>query len=250
LRYTEILREGIGWGTGQEHMQNQGDTTSRTASLRVVIADDHTLFRTGLRRLLTHAGIEVVAEASNGREALDAVAAHAPDVLLTDLDMPVMGGVEATRRATVPVVVLSGSSTEDEVVEALTAGATGFIVKAAAVEAIVAALHDAVRGDSAFSPQVAALLARRVRDRRAAPREGARVHLTAREEDVLRHVAAGADNAAIARGLGVSASTVKDHVSRLLEKLGAHNRVQAAVWAARHGLVQGVAPGPPEDLPR
>jgi DNA-binding NarL/FixJ family response regulator len=210
--------------------------------LRVLLVDDHTFFRAGLRNMLADEGFEV-AEAMSGAQALDIVVQRAPDVVLMDLHMPGMSGIEATRRLLevapeARVVMLTVSALQEEIVEAVLAGACGYLLKDASLEEIVGSLHAAAGGASWVSPHVAAVLFERVRaGGEPEPAEDALAALTDRERAVLRLLADGKDNAEIGRELYISASTVKNHISAILAKLGVHNRIQAAVYAVRRGLV-------------
>ena len=209
--------------------------------LRVLLVDDHGFYRAGLRGMLAAEGLEVV-EARSGEAALELVAGAAPDVVLMDLHMPGMSGVEATRvlaraATAVPVLMLTVSAEDRDVVEAVRAGARGYLIKDAAVEEIVASIRAAAAGDAWVTPRVAGALLDRVRESGAEPgRVPAPVELSDRERDVLRLMAAGMDNAAIGRELYISAGTVRKNVSSILAKLGVDNRVEAAVYAVRRGL--------------
>ena len=208
-------------------------------AIRVVIVDDHALFRQGLRELLTEQGMEVLGEGSDGQEGLRLIEASAPDVVLMDLNMPRMSGLEAVRavRERCPrtrVVMLTISLADQDVAEAIVAGATGYLLKDASIEEIVAGIHAAARGEALLSSRVAARLLDRLRGDDAAA--GDRPSLTEREREVLKLVAAGKDNNEIAAELFLSPQTVKNHVSNVLEKLQVENRIQAAVQAVRRGL--------------
>ena len=209
----------------------------------MLVVDDHHLFRTGLRQLLTEHGLDVVGEAPDGDAALELIEARTPDVVVLDLHMPRMPGAAVTRelvaRGTpVHVLVLTVSSAEDDVVDAIEAGALGYVLKDAEPREIVRAVRAAARGESVLAPAVAASVVRRARlgQRREAV-EGVRALLTEREVQVLTLIAEGKDNAGIAEELVISRATVKDHVSAILVKLGVTNRVQAAIAAARAGLI-------------
>jgi DNA-binding NarL/FixJ family response regulator len=213
-----------------------------TEPLRVVIADDHPVYRGGLAGLLRQVGIDVVAEVPDGEAAIRAVTEHAPDVMVMDLNMPGISGLEATRRLTAQapatrVLVLSVSAQEADVTDAILAGACGYVLKEAPVEDVAAAIRAAAAGQSVISPRIATMLLRRVRD--AADREPvlARAQLSAREVDVLRLMADGRSNHEIAHALVISPSTVRNHISSILMKLQVENRVQAAVRAVRDRLV-------------
>jgi DNA-binding NarL/FixJ family response regulator len=220
---------------------------------RVVLADDHPCYRQGLAKLLSESGIDVVAEAGNGWATLRAAESMSPDVVVLDLKMPGPSGVEVTRRLTQgaspqPVIVLSVLAAEEDVKAALLAGANGYFLKDGPVEEVVAGIHAAARGESLFSPRIAAMLLRRMRAngytrasvhgraaRAAAP--GPAASLSAREREVLRLVVEGRSNQKIGEGLSIDAGTARNHVSRILTKLDVDNRVQAAVLAVREGLV-------------
>jgi DNA-binding NarL/FixJ family response regulator len=210
--------------------------------LRVLLVDDHTFFRAGLRNLLADEGFEVD-EARSGEQALERVAARAPEVVLMDLHMPGMSGIETTRRVLeiAPqsrVVMLTVSAAQDEIVAAVVAGACGYLLKDAPIEEVVGSVRAAADGASWASPNVAAVLFEHVRaGGEPEPEDDALAALSDRERDILRLLADGRDNAEIGRELYISPSTVKNHISAILAKLGVHNRIQAAVYAVRRGLV-------------
>lgn len=210
-------------------------------ALRVLIVDDHPIFRAGLRRMLADQGLDVM-EARSGASAVELVGRVAPDVVLMDLHMPDMSGVEATRllskmAADVPVVMLTASTEDRDVVEAVRAGARGYLVKDSGLDEIVAAVRAAAAGDSWVSPRVTTVLLDHVRETGGGSAEDPLpVQLSDRERDVLVLIAEGKDNVAIARELYISPGTVRKHVSSLLSKLEVGNRVEAAVYAVRRGL--------------
>jgi DNA-binding NarL/FixJ family response regulator len=210
--------------------------------LHVLLVDDHTFFRAGLRNLLVDEGFEV-SEARSGAQAIDVVAGRAPDVVVMDLHMPGMSGIETTRRLMevapeVRVVMLTVSAAQDEIIGAVLAGACGYLLKDAPIEEIVGSLRAAAAGASWASPNVAAVLFERVRaGGEQEPQDDALAALSEREREILRLLADGRDNAEIGRELYISPSTVKNHISAILSKLGVHNRIQAAVYAVRRGLV-------------
>jgi DNA-binding NarL/FixJ family response regulator len=215
---------------------------SSEEAIRVLVVDDHDLFRTGLRALLEEEGFEV-ADAVSGPAAARRVASLAPDVVVMDMNMPDMDGVEATRlvKAAAPhasVLMLTIATDDLRVIEALCAGASGYLLKDASLEEIAAGIRAAAAGHSAISPRVAGAVVNSVRAARPEEPRCALPELSQREREVLALLANGCDNAEIARRLFLSPSTVKNHVSKLLEKLGVDNRVQAATFAARHDLVQ------------
>ena len=212
---------------------------------RVVIADDQTLVRGGFRLILGAAGIPVVAEAADGREAVAAALKHRPDVVLMDIRMPEMDGLEATRRilaaqATrddVRIIILTTFDLDQYVYAALAAGASGFLLKDVTPEHLIAAVRLVRRGDALLAPSITRRLVERFAPRSA----GADLSvLTPRELEVLGLIARGLSNAELAAALTLSEATVKTHVARILAKLQLRDRVQAVVLAYETGLV---APG-------
>jgi two-component system response regulator DevR len=213
--------------------------------LRVLVVDDHEMFRTGLRALLEEEGLEV-ADSEGAEAALRRLPSFQPDVVVLDMNMPGMSGVEAIPLllAAAPdtvVLMLTISDDDERVLEAVQAGAAGYLLKDAELVEIVGAIRSVAAGLGAVDPGVAGVLLRTVKNAAApAPRPLApRVALSPREREVLALLGEGCDNAEIAERLFVSQSTVKHHVSRLLEKIGAANRVQAATFAVRSGLYDG-----------
>ena len=208
----------------------------------MVIADDHPFYRDGLAKLLHANGIDVAAQAANGEAAIQAVAETAPDVVVMDLNMPGMSGLEATRQLTqiapmTRVLVLSVSAQEDDVTEAILAGASGYVLKESPVEEVVAGIQAAAAGQALISPRVATLLLGRLREQAQAQRDVSVMHLSERELDVLGLLADGKANHEIAEALYISPSTVRNHVANILAKLHVDNRVQAAVRAVRGRIV-------------
>ena len=212
------------------------------SGLRVVIADDQPMMRAGFKAVLEATGnIEVVAEASNGEEAVAAAEAHRPDVVLMDIRMPGMDGIEATRRLPRQrVLILTTFGLDEYIIEALRAGASGFLLKDAPTREVVEAVRAVAAGDAVLAPAVARQLLDQVG--RRLPAAVSRTpdglgELTDREEEVLRMLAVGMSNAEIATALVVSEPTVKTHVSNLLGKLGLRDRVQAVIYAYESGLI-------------
>ncbi|MEV0589858.1 response regulator transcription factor [Nonomuraea cavernae] len=218
--------------------------------LRAVIADDQALVRTGFRMILSADGIEVAAEAADGAEAVAAVRSTRPDVVLMDIRMPRMDGIEATRQIMsgganeTRVVILTTYDLDHYVYAALTAGASGFLLKDVSPEHLVAAVRLVRSGDALLAPTITRRLIERF-----APRDEAKAdlhrdlsELTPRELEVLRLLATGLSNAELADRLTLSATTVKTHVARILSKLGLRDRVQAVVLAYETGLI---SPGGP-----
>jgi DNA-binding NarL/FixJ family response regulator len=211
----------------------------------VFIVDDHSFFRAGLRSVLTEHGFSVVGEAPNGQAALPLIERRRPDLVLMDLAMPGMSGAEATREIrrrfpSTAVLIVTVSTGEADVVDALEAGAAGYLLKDSEPAEIVRAVEAAMSGDAPLSPRVARLVVQRARmmpGGGAAAASLAVEELTERERDVLRLLADGLDNREIAQALFLSPTTVKRHVSSIVEKLGVSNRVQAAIWAVRAGLL-------------
>jgi DNA-binding NarL/FixJ family response regulator len=212
--------------------------------LRVLVVDDHDLFRTGLRNLLEEQGVNVVGEAENGEAAIRLAADLAPDVVIMDLNMPGAGGVETTRRLSslAPlsrVVVLTISADDDDVMNAVMAGACGYLLKDASIQELIAGIRAASEGESLISPQIAAKVLQRLRaqSKDVDAAETIRAELSDRELQVLKLIANGKDNAQIASELFNSPKTVKNHISNILMKLQIENRIQAAVYAVRSGIV-------------
>ncbi|MFI0264859.1 response regulator [Streptomyces sp. NPDC017056] len=210
------------------------------ASIRVIVADDQAAVREGLVLLLgTMPGITVVAEAGDGEEAVAMVAEHHPDVVLMDLGMPGVTGVEATRRvrqdhADTQVVVLTTYASEELVLEALSVGALGYLTKSATKDAIARALSAAAAGQAVLDPGVQHTLIQAATRSRPAPAPAPADRLTAREIDVLKLIAAGFGNREISRHLFISEPTVKTHVNRIFAKTGSKDRAQASEYARKH----------------
>jgi len=203
--------------------------------IRVLLADDHVLVRAGLERLLRGvAGIEVVGTAADGGEAVELALSERPDVVLMDLEMPVLDGIEATRRITAEVegaavVILTSFSDRERILRALDAGAVGYLLKDAEPDELVRGIFAAARGESPLAPKAAHAVLR-------ARSEEQSVTLSPREREVLALVAQGLQNKHIARQLEISEKTVKAHLTSVFSQIGATDRTQAALWAQRNGL--------------
>lgn len=212
------------------------------AGIRVLIVDGQALFRRGLREHLEASGLDVVGEAEDAAGAVALSARTQPEVILMDIRMPGESGIDATRklRVAVPdarVLMMAVFTEEEEVVEAIMAGACGYLLKDSEGDQILAAIAAAAGGESALSPRIASALIERVREHEppASDRRD-RPTLTSREREVLSLIVEGKENNEIAAELVISLETVKTHVSTVFEKLKAENRVQAAVEAVRSGL--------------
>ena len=204
---------------------------------RVVIADNHPLYRPALAKMLTESGVEVVGEAGNGWAALRAVDRTAPDVVVLDLRMPGLSGAEVTRRLTScspphRVLVLAVSVSEDDVTSALRAGATGYFLKDGPVEEVVAGIGAAARGEALFSPRIGAMLLRKIRAREGGLGE-VPVSLSQREQEALRLLVEGRSNEQIGEVLPIGSGAARTPGARM----GVNNRMRAAVRAVRRGLV-------------
>ena len=228
VRLTEIAT------TGQE----------AAANVHVLLVDDHDLFRTGLRNLLEERGVQIAGEAGTGSEAVRLVRELAPEVVVMDLHMPGMSGVEAIKQIAsiaplIRVLVLTISDQDDDVLDAILAGACGYLLKDASVDELIRGIDAAAVGESLVSPAIAGKVLQQVRATTASPEaaETIRTELSEREIDVLKLIANGNDNAMIAAELHISPKTVKNHISNILMKLQIENRIQAAVFAVRSGLV-------------
>jgi DNA-binding NarL/FixJ family response regulator len=214
-------------------------------TIRVALADDQALVRRGFRLILeAEADIEVVAEAEDGQQAIDAVRRHRPAVVLMDIQMPGLDGLQATRRILAEaagdtrVLILTTFERDDYVFEALQLGASGFLLKTAPPEELITAVRVVARGEALLSPSVTRRVIQEVtRQQRRARRSADLDRLTPRELEVLRLVAEGLTNAEIAAKLYLTEATVKTHTSNVLSKLALRDRVQAVIFAYEHGLV-------------
>jgi two-component system nitrate/nitrite response regulator NarL len=211
-------------------------------SLNVLLIDDHTLFREGLQGLLSRRDINILAAVGSGLEGLRLAAELNPDVVLLDMRMPEMDGMDVLRQLRKngfrnPVVMLTTSSDERDLVASLRSGAQGYLLKDMEPDQLVVALRDIVAGKTVVAPDLAPVLARVVQGESIAPGEESPFSkLTPRENEILALLAEGQSNKVIARNLGISDGTVKLHVKSILRKLGVHSRVEAAVIAVEQGM--------------
>ncbi len=217
-----------------------------SAPLRVLLVDDQRLVRSGFALMLsTEDGVEVVGEAEDGAQALEAARTHRPDVILMDVQMPVMDGIEATRRVVAEelgrVVILTTFDRDDYLFDALKAGASGFLLKNADPDQLVDAVRAVGHGQALLAPEVTLRVIRKMTNAPAPQRRRLQhpgiARLTAREREVLVHVGEGLSNGEIATALFLGEATVKTHVSNVLAKLGVRDRVQAVVVAHQAGLI-------------
>lgn len=217
------------------------------AAIRVLLVDDHAMVRRGMRDFLElHDDIEIIGEASDGAEAIERATELRPDIVVMDLMMPGVNGIEATGRIkaalpAVEIIAITSFIEEARVVAAIEAGASGFLLKDAEADELAAAIRAAAAGEGHLDPAVAGIVARRMRGtgRNAGDAGGSGAGittLTARELDVLARVARGLPNRAIAEDLGITERTARTHVSNILAKLGLASRTQAALLAVQHGL--------------
>ena len=210
--------------------------------MRVLLIDDHALFRFGLQELLERRGIQVVDAVGESEAGIRRVAEMAPDVVLLDMRMPGMNGLEILRRLRasgqrMPVAILTTSAEERDLIDSLQSGAQGYLLKDMEPDELIAALEDIVAGRTVVAKELTAVLARAVQgERPAAARASAFADLTPREREILCHLAEGQSNKTIARALGISDGTVKLHVKAILRKLDIHSRVEAAVIAVENDL--------------
>lgn len=244
-------------------MDGKSDTQENAAVITVVIVDDHPVVRAGMRTVLDRtAGVTVVAEGASGADALCLVAQHRPDVLVLDVNLPdpspgsgqALNGLEVARRlrdrgTTTAILILTIYDDSQTVFGLLESGAVGYVLKDEALETLVSAVQAAARGESWLSPAVARQIVRRAVGEEPGPPEPPPLPLTPREVEVLRLLAQGLDNEAIARRLVVTKRTVQNHVSNVYGKLGVTSRTGAMLYAIRHGLVRVSPAGDEHDEP-
>ncbi|QRX92346.1 MULTISPECIES: response regulator [Streptomyces] len=231
-------------------MTDQADSTASAAgsAIRVLLADDEQMIRHGVRLILRHAeGIDVVGEAANGAEAVQLAAEHRPDVVLLDIRMPVLDGLAAIDRLCAldpapQVVMLTTFGDEENVLRALAAGATGFLLKDEGPQELISAVRSAAAGDAVLSPGVTGTVIQRMLRGGAASAvitgpDQRLASLTAREREVLTMLGEGLSNLEISKRLGIGVGTVKSHVRSILDKTDSNSRVQAALLAHQAGLM-------------
>jgi DNA-binding NarL/FixJ family response regulator len=232
-------------------LPSNGGASARTAPapghdsnghrVRVLVVDDHQFFRRGLCEILAEQGLDVAGEVGSGEEAVELAGRLAPDVVVMDLRLPGISGIEASRRLAIAtpqtrVLVLTISAAENDVTDAVLAGACGYLLKDASIESIVGGIRAAAAGESLISPRIATKLLDQIRSKGPGPDEPG-ADLTERELEILQLMAAGKDNPEIAEALFISPRTVKNHISNILRKLQIENRIQAAVYAVRKGII-------------
>ncbi len=212
-------------------------------AIKVLIADDHHVVRRGLVFFLkTQPEIEIIGEAKNGLEAVEMMQTHKPDVVLMDLDMPVMNGIEATRQIKlnypdVKIMILTSFSDQDHVIPAIEAGASGYQLKDIEPDILVQAITQLMKGEHQLHPKATTHLLTHLTNKNNTERQPLE-ELTKRELEVLREIAKGKSNKEIASSLFITEKTVKTHVSNLLSKLELADRTQAALYAVRHGIAE------------
>ncbi len=215
--------------------------------MRVLLIDDHALVRRGLEELLQSRGIDVVGSAGNGEEGIELVTTLQPDIILLDIKMPGMNGLDTLSKLReleneIPVLMLSMSRDEEDLARALRDGARGYLLKDMDPDELIPALNDALTGQSVVAKELVGSLTNIIKGK---PPEQDKIEpatplseLTPREQEIIEHIAEGESNKVIARNLGISDGTVKLHVKAILRKLGVHSRVEAAVIAVEHGYRQ------------
>ena len=213
--------------------------------MRIVLIDDHALFRIGLEGLFERRGIEVVASVGDGYEGVKVVFANNPDVVLLDMRMPDINGIQVLKKLRdegleAPVVMLTTSNDERDLIESLRNGAAGYLLKDMDPDDLVNALHEIVKGQTVIAPELTGVLAKVVQYGDEAIEDESKrfAELTPREHEILCHVAEGESNKVIAKKLGISDGTVKLHVKAILRKMNIHSRVEAAVIAVEKSLCQ------------
>jgi DNA-binding NarL/FixJ family response regulator len=220
-----------------------GTSSSGPEHVRVLVVDDHDVFRRGIARMLACEGIDIVGEASGGRAGVRLTSELRPEVVLMDLSMPDLDGLAATRQIIASgcgarIVVLTISDQDESIIQALVAGAVGYVRKDESLKDIVTVVRAAAAGDAIIPPRVGSMVLDRLRKEEPATSEdGSIPQLSKRELEVLRLMVDGKDNATIAAELFISPNTVKNHLANIFEKLGVANRLQASVQALRRGII-------------
>ena len=210
--------------------------------MRVLLIDDHALFRAGVQELLERRGIDVIGALGDGREGIDVASSTKPDVILLDLRMPEMNGIDTlrelrSRKLNMPIAMLTTSREERDVIEALQNGAQGYLLKDMEPDELITALRQIVEGNTVVANELTGILAKAVQgESQFSTAQDKFANLTPREREILCHLAAGQSNKVIARSLGISDGTVKLHVKAILRKLDVHSRVEAAVIAVEQNL--------------
>lgn len=210
--------------------------------MRVLLIDDHALFRAGLQELLERRGIDVIGVQGDCRKGIDQAESLRPDVVLLDMRMPDMNGVQVLhalrkRKLDMPIVMLTTSVEEKDVIDSLQSGAQGYLLKDMEPDELITSLHDIVAGQTVVAKELTGVLAKAVQgESEESESQDAFADLTPREREILCHLAAGQSNKVIARNLGISDGTVKLHVKAILRKLNVHSRVEAAVIAVERNL--------------
>ena len=227
-------------GLTQPRLTTNPAKRSDPAPIRLMLADDHKMLREGLRRSMVERGFDVIGEARDGAEAVELSASLRPDVILMDVSMPEIDGVEATRQIRerqpdVRIVMLTMHADQDVLADAIRAGANGYLVKDCSTDEIASAIETVAGGETALSPRLAASLLAEVR-RQEDQVEQTRI-ITKREEEVLQHIADGCSTPEVAERLYISQKTVKNHLASIYQKLDARDRTQAVLQAVRMGIV-------------
>lgn len=227
-------------GLTQPRLTNSPVKRSDPTPIRLLLADDHKMLREGLRRSMAERGFDVIGEARDGAEAVELAASLRPDVILMDVSMPEIDGVEATRQirerqSDVFIVMLTMHADQDVLADAIRAGANGYLVKDCSTDEIASAIETVAGGETALSPRLAASMLAEVR-RQEDEAEQTRV-ITKREEEVLQHIADGCSTPEVAERLYISQKTVKNHLASIYQKLDARDRTQAVLQAVRMGIV-------------
>ena len=213
--------------------------------MRVVLIDDHALFRIGLESILERRGVTVIASLADGEEGIQLILKEQPDIVLLDMRMPALSGTQVLKKLrdadiSIPIVMLTTSNEETDLIESLRSGAQGYLLKDMDPDELVTALHDVMRGKTIVAPELTNVLAKVVQqgDKKDNDKSKPFAELTPREHEILCHLAEGQSNKVIARNLGISDGTVKLHVKSILRKLDVHSRVEAAVIAVEQKLCE------------